>query len=298
MPVARNNNVSVVILTRNSASTIDQCLKSIIQEHPGEIIAVDNMSTDGTLQILRRYGVKVVTDATYSLGEARQVGVNSATREYLMFVDSDIELTKNCIRQLVNELEAKGWVAVQARTLSKENISYWQNRGYSPDGALLGSRVGPQRSIATAATVFRREMLLDYPFDPHFVDAAEDIDICLRLGGGGHVVGKSTTTAVYHAYRREFLALFRQQVRYGRGYSRLAYKYGSMKLGLQPIHYVTSYLMKAVITGKWNRIPYHASVLTAIIIGMITFQPGKEWSASSPYRRPNHFRMCAHKEMR
>jgi glycosyltransferase involved in cell wall biosynthesis len=276
MPVVSNNNVSVVILTRNSASTIDRCLRSIIDEHPGEIIAVDSMSTDATLTILRRYGVKIVADLTCSLGQARQTGVISANRKYVMFVDSDVELTKDCISTLVSQLEENGWAAIQARLLSRETLSYWQNPNYWTNESFPYFHAGPQESIATAATLFRRHLILREQFDPNFVDAAEDVDVCLRLVRGGHVVGISPTVTVYHTYRREFLPFFRQQIRYGRGYSRLAHKYGTLRLVLRPTHYATNYLMKSIVTGKWNRIPYYVSVLAAIFIGIATFQPCKE----------------------
>jgi glycosyltransferase involved in cell wall biosynthesis len=276
MPAISNSSVSVVILTKNSAGTIDQCLRSIIDEHPGEIIAVDSMSTDGTVPILKRYGVKVVADISFSLGQARQTGVISATRKYLMFVDSDVELTKGCISTLLSELEENGWAAIQARLLSRENSSYWQNQSYWADESSPRSHVEPQEGIATAAALFKRHLILREQFDPNFVDAAEDIDLCVRLVRAGFVVGISTSAAVYHTYRREFLPFFMQQIRYGRGYSRLAHKYGSVKMVLRPTYFVTTYLMRSVVTGKWNRIPYYVSVLAAVFMGITTFQPRRE----------------------
>ena len=85
-------DVSVVILTRNSAKTLEKCLVSIEVEKPFEIIAVDGQSTDGTLNILKKHHVKVLSENMHSLAHARQLGVNAARADYVMFVDSDVEL--------------------------------------------------------------------------------------------------------------------------------------------------------------------------------------------------------------
>ena len=47
--------VSVVLATKNSARTLEKCLKSVREQtlHPIEVIVVDNESTDGTLDIAR-----------------------------------------------------------------------------------------------------------------------------------------------------------------------------------------------------------------------------------------------------
>jgi N-acetylglucosaminyl-diphospho-decaprenol L-rhamnosyltransferase len=48
------NSISVVIVTYESASTIEQCIRSIVDDDPlAQIIVVDNASTDGTIQAVR-----------------------------------------------------------------------------------------------------------------------------------------------------------------------------------------------------------------------------------------------------
>lgn len=267
-------DVSVVVLTRNSARTLARCLKSIVAERPGEIIAVDSKSTDATLLILRRYGVRVVADPSCSLGRARQAGVISASRKYLMFVDSDVELPRGCIKALLQELEENGWAAIHARLLSKDkNLTYWQNQGHWLNGPFEHSPAGPRDIIGTQSTLFRRDTLLRYPYDPQFVEASEDVDVDMRLVRDGHILGISARTFAYHAYRREFLAFFRQQMRYGRGIARLAHKYGSVRIILAHLHFVAVYLVNSLVRGRLNRIPYFASTIVGNLIGMATFRP-------------------------
>jgi len=73
-----NLDVSVIIPTRNSALTLERCLKSVTRESPKEILAVDIKSTDQTLNILKRYGTRVLVNPSNSLGYSRQLGVEDA----------------------------------------------------------------------------------------------------------------------------------------------------------------------------------------------------------------------------
>ena len=51
--------ITIIVACRNAAAYIDHCLASIaIQDYPGvEVIVMDDASTDGTAEILRRYAV-------------------------------------------------------------------------------------------------------------------------------------------------------------------------------------------------------------------------------------------------
>src|SRR5208337_4727018 len=110
MPNSKGNSaVSVVILTKNSAQTIQKCLEAVLRERPKEIIAVDAQSTDGTIKILRRYGVKILTDTQRSIAGSRQLGVNAASGDYVMFVDSDVVLTADSINTMLRELTINDW---------------------------------------------------------------------------------------------------------------------------------------------------------------------------------------------
>ncbi|HUV83592.1 MAG TPA: glycosyltransferase family A protein [archaeon] len=65
--------VSVIVPTRNSASTIEMCLRSIKKQTylDIEIIVVDNYSEDGTTEIAKEYGTMV-----FNKGSERCAQVN------------------------------------------------------------------------------------------------------------------------------------------------------------------------------------------------------------------------------
>ncbi len=94
------NSVDVVLLTKNSAETLEKCLESIYQNVPvRQLVAVDGYSTDRTLDILNQFNekyhnVKVVHDKG-TRATARQKGIRQVKTEWFMFVDSDVVLCKN-----------------------------------------------------------------------------------------------------------------------------------------------------------------------------------------------------------
>jgi glycosyltransferase involved in cell wall biosynthesis len=266
-PTATSQDVSVVVLTKNSAPTIKACLDSVLLERPKEVIAVDAQSTDGTLSILEGYDVRVFVDTLKSFGHSRQVGVEVATAGYVMFVDSDVVLVTGCIQRMLCELNKYGWVGIHARVLSAENVSYWES---SEDDSFLSfyGMVRPSRQISTTAALFRRDVLLRYPFDSFFLEAAEDVDLCRRLIEAHYMLGISSAV-VYHLHRREFSAFVKQRYRNGQGIARVGMKYRERRIFVDPLLAAISYVIREAPKGKFRLIPYRLIDGAATFIGVL-----------------------------
>lgn len=107
--------VSVVVTTRNSASTIAECLKSIAdQNYPKEkieIIVVDNNSSDRTVAITKGF-----TDRVFFKGPERSaqrnLGIQKAQAKYILYLDSDMSLSKQVISECVDKCENENLVAL------------------------------------------------------------------------------------------------------------------------------------------------------------------------------------------
>jgi glycosyltransferase involved in cell wall biosynthesis len=89
--------VSFIIPTLNVEALLDNCLASITrQTYPRdryEIILADAHSTDRTREIARKYGAVVLDDDGKNMEEGKRLAVRHATGEYIVFVDSDNEIT-------------------------------------------------------------------------------------------------------------------------------------------------------------------------------------------------------------
>ena len=97
--------VSVVIPTFNSERYLESCLRSVKRQSYSkiEIIAVDNYSTDKTREVLENFGAKVVLCRT-NMSKGRNVGIDLSKGEFILSLDSDMELKSNVIRNCVAKM--------------------------------------------------------------------------------------------------------------------------------------------------------------------------------------------------
>jgi glycosyltransferase involved in cell wall biosynthesis len=99
---------SIVIATKDRERYLERALASLegqIGAPSFEVVVVDNGSSDGTAAVARRYGerlqLRYVNEPEPNRGRARNRGVASATGEYLLFCDDDVQAPP-------------GWVAAHA----------------------------------------------------------------------------------------------------------------------------------------------------------------------------------------
>lgn len=93
--------ISAVIPVYNSESYIERCILSILNQsfHDFEAIFVDDGSLDSSLNILKQYEKKdnriiIIHQENAGPGIARNAGMNVATGEYIVFIDSDDVIDK------------------------------------------------------------------------------------------------------------------------------------------------------------------------------------------------------------
>lgn len=91
-----NPKVSIIIPVYNGAKYLDCCLKSVLNQtmQDFEIICIDDGSSDCTLDLLEEYKksdprIKVFTQSNKGGGAARNLGLDNAVGEYLLFLDAD-----------------------------------------------------------------------------------------------------------------------------------------------------------------------------------------------------------------
>src|SRR3990170_1695789 len=93
--MTRTGGVSVLVLTKNGRAYLGELLESIKAQdgwsQSCEIIAVDSGSRDGTLEMLGRFGARVVRipAAEFSHGRTRNLAAGQAKGEYLVFLTQD-----------------------------------------------------------------------------------------------------------------------------------------------------------------------------------------------------------------
>jgi len=90
-------SVSIVIPTRNSEGTLERCLLSIDEQNYPEdkirLIIVDAFSSDRTIEIAKRFNVKVLVNPRVTGEAGKAIGVEAADRDIVALIDSDNVLT-------------------------------------------------------------------------------------------------------------------------------------------------------------------------------------------------------------
>lgn len=142
--------ISVVIITYNESSCIDNALKSVYFDF-SEIIILDSYSTDSTVNICKKYTDKIFYRRFDNFCNQRNYVINEIALEndYIFFLDSDEIVSK----ELVQELKK-----INIENFEGYNIKrkfYWYGKwikygGYYP---LYLMRIGHKKKVMFAGTV-------------------------------------------------------------------------------------------------------------------------------------------------
>ena len=99
--------VSVIVPIYNVEKYLERCIESLINQtfEDIEIIALNNGSTDKSLDILNYYAykdkrIRVINNKNIGVSKSRNIGIKEAKGEYIVFVDSDDWIDSNMIEIL------------------------------------------------------------------------------------------------------------------------------------------------------------------------------------------------------
>lgn len=97
--------LSIIIPNYNSGSLLKRCVKSIINSKENiEVIVVDDGSTDDSIYTITGIDkrIKIIKQQNSGVSSARNNGLDNATGEYILFVDSDDTLNDGWDKYLFN----------------------------------------------------------------------------------------------------------------------------------------------------------------------------------------------------
>jgi glycosyltransferase involved in cell wall biosynthesis len=106
--------LSVAIIARNAASQLEGCLASVTFAE--EVVVVDSGSTDGTIELARRHGARVIAKEWLGFGPQKQFAVEAASHDWVLCLDADESLSEGLRDSIIAELKApRGFVYAMPR---------------------------------------------------------------------------------------------------------------------------------------------------------------------------------------
>ena len=270
--------VSVVVCAYNAADTLDDCLDSLGRlDYPDfEVIVVNDGSRDATGDIARRYPVRLISVPNGGLSAARNIGLSAATGEIVAYTDADVRVDPDWLTYLVQPFLNSDVVGSGGpNVVPPDDPFVAQCVARAPGGpthVLLDDRIAEH--VPGCNMAFRREALLAIDgFNPVYLRAGDDVDICWRLQAKKQRIGFAPSALVWHHHRPSIKAYWRQQAGYGEGEAWLEahhpekFVHGTMLWHgriYSPLPFIRSLSRRHVNSGVWGTAPFPSVYSTSV----------------------------------
>lgn len=211
---------SIIICGYNEAAHLDTCLSACLkQDYPKdeyEVIYVDNNSTDGSLEIARKYPVKTFVETRQGPSEARNRGIKESWGEILLFLDSDATPCSNYLQvceKVFNDNSvgaATGKVLPSVKTWVSDYLGVSLLEGYPRFKKRKNMNACPSCNLAVRKSVIGEvgEFLERLSSGNGVTRFSEDKELCGRIRKAGYFIVYEPEMFVLHENIYKFSKLF------------------------------------------------------------------------------------------
>ena len=215
--------VSVVVPTYNRRLSAHETVECLLRQSlpPHEIIVVDDGSTDGTAETLRRaFGgaVKVLSRKNGGPASARNCGIRASEGDFIAFTDSDCLPDETWLAELLKGFDSPRVAGVGGvvRRADTDLVSEYVDAVGMLNPLI---RDGEVDYLVTANACFRRDVLFEANlFDERFVKpGGEDTELSVRVRSLGYELKFTPAAVVLHHHRQTLPALLKTMSNYGQG---------------------------------------------------------------------------------
>ena len=231
--------VTFLIPAYNEERHIAKCIKSLQNlDYPKgrlKIIVINDGSTDKTAQIAKNLGVRVITKKNEgSKAAAMNYGLKFVKTELVACMDADSFATSDYLKKAVRHFDRNDIGAV-ASTVKVDKVTtlvskiQWVEYLMSVVFRKLFALLDCQFVVPGPGGIYRTKVLRkigDFETD----NLTEDMEMALRLQVNGYRMGNCMDAFVYTACPEDFGSLFKQRMRWYRGYLENFSKYSKMFL--------------------------------------------------------------------
>jgi len=104
--------ISIIMPVYNSEKYIEKSIQSVIDQsyEKWELIIINDGSTDNSMEICRKYAafdvrIKLLSTENGGVSKARNIGLKEVSGEYILFLDSDDTISKDCLKSSIEHIQ-------------------------------------------------------------------------------------------------------------------------------------------------------------------------------------------------
>ena len=162
--------ISTIIITGNAESTIEKCLESV-KDISDEIIVVDSLSTDKTLDYVRKYTDKVFSQEWLGYSKQKQVALEKTKNNWILWVDADEVLSTGLVEKIKGlDFTQEGYCFNRKTFYLNRMINHcgWHPdyvlRLFRKDKGTLTDDLVHEKVILSGDKVYLKELLYHYSY--------------------------------------------------------------------------------------------------------------------------------------
>lgn len=213
--------ISIIVAVYNAAESLEYCIQSLLAldypQQQREIIAIDNNSSDRSLEILQQFAasIRILQEPIRGAAAARNRGVMESQHPFIVFTDADCQVAQDWLKQLIKPLqEQERVVAVGGRILTQQPanvIAQFSDHLHNHHTAI--SENPPY--LITMNMAIRRAAFIDIGLFDIQMLRAEDTDLSYRLHLVEHKFAYAHDAIIYHHNPNSLGALFKKGYQHG-----------------------------------------------------------------------------------
>ncbi len=252
--------VSVVVTTKNSGLTLRTCLTSIQSQTYNriEIIVVDNNSTDNTKLIALDY-TKHIFEKGPERSAQRNYGASKASGQYLLYIDSDMELSPRVIEECVELSIQNGIGALYIPEIIAGNSVWSRVRTYE--------RSFYNATVIDAVRFVRKDVFDNVKGFDETLTGPEDWDFDKRVRAVGKV-GIIHSPLYHHEEKTSIKTYLQKKMYYANDFAKYVKKWGSQDKDIaKQLGFNYRYIQVFTEKGKWRLLLFNP-VLTILMFGL------------------------------
>ncbi|GGF97153.1 putative glycosyltransferase [Rhodococcoides trifolii] len=251
-------DVTVVVPVRDNHAGLERLLHAlrglcVLVVDDGSTVPVDTSTwglQTGSVTIVRH-------PISQGPAAARNTGLESATTDFVAFLDSDVVPRKGWLEVILSHFSdpSVGLVAPRIVALEPEGsaLARYEHARSSLDLGRKEAPVhpgGPVSYVPSAAVVVRRRAAVECKGFDASMHVAEDVDLCWRLEDAGWRLRYEPVAQVAHDHRIDFRKWFQRKMFYGTGAAPLAARHAGK---VPPIALSKSTLLACLLAASATR---------------------------------------------